>query len=135
MVVVCFFGAIIPRFRARNTKNWVRADTIAALIANMPSSPATEPPPRVLKKVTAAVMEASIRAFSQSNLCFVTFLSVLDTKNPWVVKVQFLRKPKLPTCVRKLFREVVRLVNKLASCSGFGTCLNVFYLIVQKQLT
>jgi hypothetical protein len=52
-------------------------------------SPATAPPPSVLKNVIALVIAASIRAFPQSNFCSVALviLFVQWSMNPLVVNV------------------------------------------------
>jgi len=41
----------MPLFSAKKIKNCTLAATAAAFNADSPSSPATEPPPKVLKKV------------------------------------------------------------------------------------
>jgi len=66
---------INPRFRARKTKNCESAATVADSIRVMLLIPATAPPPKALKNVTALVMAASMSAFSQSNRCIVTFVN------------------------------------------------------------
>jgi len=63
------FGCVMPRFRAKKTKNCVQAAMAAAFNPAMLPRPARAPPPSALKKVTALVIEASMRAFSQSNFC------------------------------------------------------------------
>lgn len=61
-------------------------------ICSVSMSPAMAVPPNVLKKVIALVMNASMRAFPQSNFCstaaVVSF--VQQIMNPLTVKVRFL---------------------------------------------